>query len=58
MIYADGTCPVNGPTLNNKISNQNTTWHNIPGDFKSINDPSIDWNNISEIRSIYQNHWK
>jgi alkaline phosphatase D len=58
MIYADGTCPVNGPILNNKINNQNTTWRNIPGDFKSISDPSIDWNNISEIRAIYQDHWK
>jgi alkaline phosphatase D len=58
MIYADGTCPVNGPILNNKINNQNITWHNIPGDFKSISDTNVDWNNISEIRSIYQDHWK
>jgi alkaline phosphatase D len=62
MIYADGTCPVLGPVLNNnKINNQSTnttTWTNIAGDFKSISDPSVDWNNTTEARSIYVDHWK
>lgn len=58
MIYPDGTCPSDGPILNDKINNQNTTWRNMPGVFKSISDPSVNWNNISEVRSIYQDHWK
>ncbi len=58
MIYADGACPAQGPTFFNNTSNQNVTWTNIPGDFKSISDPSVDWNNITEVRSIYMEHWK
>lgn len=54
MIYADGTCPEDGPILNDNINNQNSTWRNMPGDFKSINDPSVNWDNISEVRSVYQ----
>jgi alkaline phosphatase D len=58
MIYADGACPAQGPIFFNNTSNQNNTWTNIPGDFKSIADPSVDWNNITEIRSIFLEHWK
>ena len=58
MIYADGTCTAQGPIFFNNTSNQNITWTNIPGDFKSVGDPSVDWNNITEIRSIYTDHWK
>jgi alkaline phosphatase D len=54
MIYADGACPTQGPVTNN----QTTTWKNIPGNFKSIADPSVDWNNITEVRSIFLEHWK
>ena len=58
MIYADGACPIQGPVFNNSTNNQTTTWTNIPGDFKSIADPSVDWNNITEVRSIFLEHWK
>ena len=58
MIYADGACPAKGPIISNKTTNQNVTWLNIPGDFKSITDPSVDWNNITEVRSIFEDHWK
>jgi alkaline phosphatase D len=58
MIYADGACPAQGPITNNSTSNQTTTWTNIPGDFKSLADPSVDWNNIPEVRSIFLEHWK
>ena len=58
MIYADGACPAKGPIISNKTTNQNVTWLNIPGDFKSIADPSVDWNNITEVRSIFEDHWK
>jgi alkaline phosphatase D len=58
MIYADGACPVQGPIIINNTNNQTITWTNIPGDFKSIGDPSVDWNNITEVRSIFMEHWK
>ena len=58
MIYADGACPAQGPTFLNNTNNQTITWTNIPGDFKSIADPSVDWNNITEVRSIFWEHWK
>ena len=58
MIYADGACPAQGPIFNNNTNNQTITWTNIPGDFKSIADPSVDWNNVTEVRSIFLEHWK
>ncbi|HJU34658.1 MAG TPA: alkaline phosphatase D family protein, partial [Nitrososphaera sp.] len=58
MIYADGACPAQGPTFLNNTDNQTITWTNIPGDFKSIADPSVDWNNVTEVRSIFLDHWK
>jgi alkaline phosphatase D len=58
MIYADGTCPGQGPIFFNNTSNQNITWTNIPGNFRSIADPLVDWSNITEVRSIFMEHWK
>ena len=58
MIYADGACPTQGPVFNNSTNNQTITWTNIPADFKSIADPSVDWNNVTEVRSIFLEHWK
>jgi alkaline phosphatase D len=58
MVYADGACPAQGPIINNSTNNQTTTWRNIPGDFKSLADPSVDWNNLTEVRSIFTEHWK
>jgi alkaline phosphatase D len=58
MIYADWACPAQGPIFFNNTSNQNVTWTNIPGNFKSIADPLVDWNNITEVRSIFMDHWK
>ncbi|MDQ3835622.1 MAG: alkaline phosphatase D family protein, partial [Thermoproteota archaeon] len=58
MIYADGTCPARGPVFFNNTSNQNSSWSNIPGDYKSIADPSVNWNNLTEVRSIFTDHWK
>jgi alkaline phosphatase D len=58
MIYADGACLKQGPIVNNSTNNQTTTWTNIPGDFKSLADPSVDWSNITEVRSVFLEHWK
>jgi alkaline phosphatase D len=57
MIYADGACPAQGLIING-TTNQTITWTNIPGDFKSLADPSVDWNNVTEVRSIFMDHWK
>jgi alkaline phosphatase D len=58
MIYADGACPAQGPTINSNTTNQTTTWTNIPGYFKSLADPSVNWSNITDVRSIFLEHWK
>jgi alkaline phosphatase D len=58
MIYADGACPAQGPIFFNNTNNQTITWTNIAGNFKSIADPSVDWNNITEVKSIFLEHWK
>jgi alkaline phosphatase D len=61
MIYADGTCPQVGPTFTVNTTatlDQNFTWQNIPADFNSISNSSIDWTNKSKVKEIYQDHWK
>jgi alkaline phosphatase D len=62
MIYADGTCPYEGPkyTMNTTTTtpNENFTWLNIPADFESISNASVDWTNKSKVREIFQDHWK
>jgi alkaline phosphatase D len=58
MIYADGACPAEGPIFLNNTNNQTITWTNIPDDFKSLADPSVNWNNITEVRTILLDHWK
>ncbi len=50
MIYADDTCPHNGPK---GIKG----WKNIPGLYPSVLNSSVDWNNISDVRPIYLAHW-
>jgi alkaline phosphatase D len=63
-IYADGVCLAQGPINNgngddeDNMNSQTVTWKNIPGDFKSIADPSVDWKNVTEVRSIFMEHWK
>jgi hypothetical protein len=56
--YMLTVCPAQGPIVNNDNGNdddddnansQTIRWTNIPGDFKSIADPSVDWNNITEV---------
>jgi alkaline phosphatase D len=59
MIYADGTCPQEGPEyMTNTTTKVNSTWQNIPADFESISNGSIDWANKSKVRENYQDHWK
>lgn len=49
MIYADDVCKLIGPIEG---------WRNIPGSFPSILDKSVNWDNISEVKSVYSEHWK
>lgn len=50
-IYADGDCPENGP-------DGPGGWQNIPGDFPSIGDTSVDWTNTAQVRDVYRRHYR
>ena len=51
MIYADDICPKQGPA---GIKG----WINIPGNFPSITNKSVDWQNKSQVYDIYSKHWE
>jgi alkaline phosphatase D len=51
MIYADGDCPAAGP-------DGPGGWENIPGDFPSIADPSVDWTNTEQVRDVLLRHYR
>ena len=51
MIYADDTCPSNGP-------DGPGGWQNIPGNFSAINDPKINWTDLDQVRNVYLRHWQ
>jgi alkaline phosphatase D len=51
MIYADGDCPADGP-------DGPGGWENIPGDFPSVADPSVDWTNTAQVREVFLRHWR
>jgi phosphodiesterase/alkaline phosphatase D-like protein/glycerophosphoryl diester phosphodiesterase len=48
MIYADDTCPAEGPG----------GWENIPGSFPSIADTSVDWIDTDLVNGVYRDHWR
>jgi alkaline phosphatase D len=48
LIYADSTCPGDRPGGG----------RNLPGDFPSIDDPSVDWTDAARVREIYLAHWR
>ncbi len=48
MIYADDPCPAAGPD----------GWPNVPGDFPSVDDPSVDWKDRAQLREVYLAHWR
>ncbi len=49
MIYADSVCPARGPLPG---------WENVPGEFLSIADPAVDWNETDTVEEIYAAHWR
>lgn len=48
MIYADNDCPDEGPE----------GWINVPGDFSGISDPTIDWQDRTQVQEVYYAHWR
>lgn len=48
LIYADGTCPADGPA----------GWRNVPGDFPAVSDPSVDWQDTAAVREVFFAHWR
>jgi alkaline phosphatase D len=48
MIYADTTCPAERPDGG----------RNLPADFRSVDDPAVDWTNLDEVREVYLAHWR
>lgn len=51
LIYGDGICPAEGP-------DGPGGWENIPGDFRSVTNSTIDWNNPTQLRDVYLKHWR
>ncbi len=49
MIYADNDCPREGPMPG---------WTNVPGDFPSVTDLSVDWTDTAAIDAVYAAHWR
>jgi alkaline phosphatase D len=51
MIYGDGICPTEGP-------DGPGGWENVPGDFRSVTNSTIDWTNAAQVRDAYVKHWR
>lgn len=48
MIYADATCPEEGPEGR----------RNVPGDFADVADSTVDWTDAPAMRAIFNRHWR
>jgi phosphodiesterase/alkaline phosphatase D-like protein/glycerophosphoryl diester phosphodiesterase len=51
MIYADATCSAEGP-------DGPGGWENIPDNFPSIADSSVDWMDTDSVNGVYRDHWR
>jgi alkaline phosphatase D len=51
QIYGDNACSVNGPS-------NVTGWTNIEGNFLSVTDNKVNWNNQTQLQDIYNKHWE
>ncbi len=51
QIYGDNACSINGPS--NVIG-----WTNIEGNFPSVTDNKVNWNNQTQLQDIYSKHWE
>ena len=55
QVYADNDCP---QTLSPFVLNHFPSWKNIKGDFPSVTDSSVDWNNSDQLHQVYLKHWE
>ena len=53
MIYADNACPAK-----RSLEPGEKEWHNVPGDFPPITAPSVDWENLDQLRDVFWHHWR
>lgn len=51
MVYQDAACTADGP-------DGPGGWQNIPGDFKSIADPTVDWTDTAQVWDVFVSHWR
>jgi alkaline phosphatase D len=51
QIYGDNACSANGPA-------NVTGWKNIEGNFQSVTDKKVNWNNQTQLQDIYNKHWE
>jgi alkaline phosphatase D len=51
MIYAEDECRA-------KVSEGKSTWENIPGGFSSVSAPEVAWEQLSQTRHIFWQHWR
>jgi len=51
QIYVDNACSVNGPS-------NVTRWINIEGNFLSVTDNKVNWNNQTQLQDVYSKHWE
>lgn len=53
MIYADRDCPGSKPGRE-----PDPARGYLPEDFPRIDDPSVDWMDVEQVRAIYLQHWR
>jgi len=51
QIYGDNACSINGPS-------NVTGWSNIVGNFPSVIDNKVNWNNQTQLQDVYNKHWE
>ena len=51
QIYGDNACSANGPF-------NVTGWKNVEGNFLSVTDKKVNWNNQTQLQDIYNEHWE
>lgn len=55
QIYGDNDCPL---TPSSFVLNHFPGWKNIKGDFPSVTDSSVNWNNSDQLHQVYLKHWQ
>lgn len=53
-IYADDTCEAEGRAPREGEA----PWRNVPGEYRSVADPGLDWTDASAVQESYWAHWR